>query len=142
MLSTLSATRDLSTLREAMNRFFDESFATGSEQTERMARLPIDVYGTENEFVVLASLPGVTLDDITITVEGETLTITGELPGYLENVDYIYSERFHGKFIRTLRLNAPVDMDNIEATLENGTLTLTLPKAEIAKPKKIAIKAR
>jgi HSP20 family protein len=142
MLSRVNPARDVVTLREAMNRLFDESFFGTEGSSERMAQLPIDVYGTDNEFVILAALPGVSLDDVKITVEGETLTISGEIPSLLENVDYLYSERFHGKFIRTLRLNAPFDVDKIEATLEKGILTLVLPKAEAAKPKQITIKAK
>jgi HSP20 family protein len=124
-----------------MNRLFDEGVAPVMEG-ERVAQLPLDVYGTENEFVVLASVPGAGPDDVNITVEGETLIIRGEIPALLDNVEYIYGERFHGKFLRTLRLNAPIDVDGIEASFANGVLTLLLPKAEAAKPKQIAIKAK
>jgi HSP20 family protein len=141
MLSRINPSRDIVTLREAMNRLFDESFSSVMSG-ERVTQLALDVYGTENEFVVEAAVPGASPDDVSITVEGETLTISGEIPERLENVEYIYGERFHGKFLRTLRLNAPIDVDRIEATFENGVLTLVLPKMEAAKPKQIAIKAK
>jgi HSP20 family protein len=133
--------RDIMSMREAMNRLFDES-AWFDADSSRVAQLPIDVYSTENDFVVTAAVPGLNPDDVSITVEGETLTISGEVNAPVENVDYIFCERFHGQFIRTLRLNAPIDMDGIEATFENGILTLVLPKAEAAKPKQIAVKSK
>ena len=141
MLSRISPTHDIVSLREAMNRLFDDTFSPVMEG-ERIAQLPLDVYGTENEFMVLATVPGAGPDDVSITVEGETLTIRGEIPAPIDNVEYIYSERFHGKFLRTLRLNAPIDVDGIEASFDKGVLTLLLPKAEAAKPKQIAIKAK
>lgn len=141
MLSRINSSCDIVTLREAMNRLFDESFSSVMSR-ERVTQLALDVYGTENEFVVEAAVPGASPDDVSITVEGETLTISGEIPERLEYVEYIYGERFHGKFLRTLRLNAPIDVDRIEATFEKGVLTLVLPKVEAAKPKQIAIKAK
>lgn len=142
MLNRISPTRDIMALREAMNRLFDDSFSHAASGEDRIARLPIDVYGTENEFVVLVAVPGVSLDNINITVERETLTISGEIPEPLANVEYVYNERFYGKFLRNLRLSAPVDVDKIEATLENGVLKLILPKAEAAKPRQIEIKTK
>lgn len=144
-LSLFNPTRDLMSLREAMNRLLDESFAQGTEAdfpAGRMAPLPVDVYSTENEFVVTAAVPGVDSEKVNITVEGDALTITGEMLPRPENVDYIFSERFHGRFIRTLQLNTPIDTDKITADFENGILTVTLPKAEAAKPKQIQIKTR
>ncbi|MCC6905604.1 MAG: Hsp20/alpha crystallin family protein [Anaerolineae bacterium] len=107
-----------------------------------VARLPLDAYATENEIVVTAAVPGVKPEDVEITVEGDTLTIRGEIPGRIENVSYVFSEQFHGPFSRTLQLNVPVDQDRIEAQFENGVLTLTLPKAEAIRPKVIKVTAK
>ena len=135
--------RDFVTMRELMNRVFDETFARAGSMDERgTARLPIDVYSTENDFVVTASLPGVKAEDVNITVEGDTLTVSGKIGERIENVDYVYSERFHGEFMRTLKLNVPVDADKIVATFEDGVLTLMLPKAEALKPKQIQVKTK
>ena len=60
----------------------------------------------------------------------------------MENVDYIFQERPYGKFSRTLTINVPVDNDKVEATFENGVLTITLPKAEAARPKIIKVEAK
>ena len=128
--------QDIMTLREAMNRMLDEQFRGGFEG-ERVARMPLDAYSTDDEIVVEVSLPGVKADDVEITYEGDTLTITGQTTQRMENVNYLFAERFNGTFRRTLQLNVPVDSENIEATFEDGVLTLVLPKTEASKPKVI-----
>ncbi len=105
----------------------------------RMIYLPVNAYATEDEIVITAEVPGVNPEDIEIGFENDELSIRGEFPGYLENVNYTLVERLHGLFSRVLKLNVPVEADKIEATVENGILTLSLPKAEEVKPKKIAV---
>jgi HSP20 family protein len=100
------------------------------------------VYTTPEEIVISASLPGLTPDEVDIAIEGDTLTIRGELHQPLENVNYLFHERVHGTFLRTLTLNVPVEAENAEAVFENGVLTLTLPKAEETKPKVIKVKGK
>jgi HSP20 family protein len=135
--------REMRAMNEAMNRYFGNGETHWGEANHReaAAALPIDAYTTDNEIVVLATLPGLAPDEVRISIEGDTLTIEGEIPARLENVDYQFAERFHGKFRRTLRLNVPVDLSGVEATSENGVLTLTLPKAEEVKPKQIKVSA-
>ncbi|MCL5801559.1 MAG: Hsp20/alpha crystallin family protein, partial [Gammaproteobacteria bacterium] len=110
------------TLREAMDRLFEDSFVrTGTRWapgTEVGCDLPIDVYTTDEEIVIIASVPGMSPGDVEITLEADTLTIKGEIPGPLENVDYIAQERSCGKFQRTLRLSIPVQADKAEATFD------------------------
>ena len=136
-MTKLNPNRDIMTLRDMMDRMF-EDYTGGS----RVARLPIDAYSTDNEIFVTASIPGADPNDVEITVEGESLTIRGTIPPRLDNVNYIFAERFHGEFSRTLQLNVPVDLENIEATFENGVLTLMLPKAEEVRPKVIKVQAK
>lgn len=132
--------REVLAMADAMQRLFEEIAAPlDYVGGQRAARLPIDAYVTDDEIVVVASMPGANPDDVEITIEGDSLTIRGEIPPRLENVRYIFTERFHGPFIRTLQLNVPVDVDHVEATFENGLLTLRLPKAEEAKPKVIKV---
>lgn len=123
-------------LNDAMNRRMAAHLA---QTGQRVIRLPVDVYTTDNEIVVTASVPGVNPDSIDITVEDEVLTIKSEIPARLENVNYLFVERFHGSFSRSLKLNVPVNVEDIEATFENGILTLVLPKAEEARPKVIKV---
>jgi HSP20 family protein len=105
-------------------------------------RLPLDVYTTPEEIVIVASLPGLTPDEVDITIDGDRLAIRGELRPPLENVDYLFQERAYGPFSRTLTLNVPVNTNQAEAIFENGVLTLTLPKAEESKPKTIEVKRK
>ena len=104
--------------------------------------LPLDIAETENEFIVKASLPGVRPEDVQITAHGDTLTIRGEIKAEEEKKDVHYHlrERRFGQFQRTVTLSTPIDADKAQAQFENGVLTLTLPKAEEAKPKQIKIK--
>jgi len=135
------------TLRDAMDRLFQESFIRPTQSWDRDLRerpfqLPLDVYTTPEEIVVVAALPGLTPDEVSIAIEGDTLTIKGELRPPLENVEYLFQERPYGAFSRTLTLNVPVETDKAEAVFENGVLTLTLPKAEETKPKVIKVKSK
>ena len=138
--------REMRTLREAMDELLEDSFVRPSqrrmERPERRWRLPLDVYTTPEEIVIVASLPGLTPEEVDITLDGDRLTIRGELRPPLENVDYLFQERAYGPFTRTLTLNVPVDTDQADAMFENGVLTLTLPKAEESKPKSIEVKRK
>jgi len=138
--------REARTLREAMDQLFEDSFVRPSEgqmeRTERRLRLPLDVYTTPEEIVIIASLPGLTPDEVDVTIDDDRLMIRGELRPPLQNVDYLFQERAYGAFSRTLTLNVPVESDEAEAVFENGVLTLTLPKAEESKPKTIEVKRK
>ena len=143
----LSPWRDMRSLREAMSELMEDSFVhPGQHQLEQrqaqQLRLPLDVYTTPEEIVIMASLPGLTPDEVEITLDGDRLTIRGELRRPLENVDYLFQERVYGPFSRSLTLNVPVSTDQAEAVFENGVLTLTLPKAEESKPRTIEVKRK
>ena len=134
--------REAVTLREAMDRLFEDSFTPTRRRDQAAAqvwRLPLDAYVTAEEIIVLANVPGVKPEDVEITIEGDTLTISGERPAPIENVNYVMQERTFGKFQRTLNINIPVDANRAEARYENGLLTLVIPKAEAAKPKVIQV---
>ena len=139
--------REMTTLRDAMDQLLEESFVRPVRSREagtfeQPFRLPLDAYTTPEEIVIIASLPGLTPDEVDIALEGDTLTIRGELRSPLENVEYLFQERGFGSFSRTLTLNVPVEADKAEAVFENGVLTLTLPKAEETKPKVIKVKSK
>lgn len=142
--------RDFVTLRDAMDRLFEDSFVQpswtalarrpGGESAEW--RLPLDVYTTPEEIVIMATVPGLKPEDVEITFEGDLLSIKGELPAPLENVDYVMRERRFGRFSRSLTFSVPVNSEGIEATFENGLLTIVVPKAEAVKPKTIKVQSR
>ena len=136
---------DLVTMRQAMDRLFDDAWgrrSLGWREGERVAILPLDVYSTANELVITASVPGAEPEDVDITIEGDTLTIKGEIQAPLDNVEYHIQERRHGAFGRTLTLNLPVEAEQAEATFKNGELTLIIPKAEEVRPKVIKVKGQ
>ena len=139
--------REMMTLREAMDRLLEESVVrprSGWRQAtpDSPLRLPVDVYTTPEEIVLKASMPGLLPEEVDISIEGDTLTIKGELRPPLDNVEYLFQERTYGPFARALTLNVPVDVDKAEAVFENGVLTLTLPKVEEVKPKTIRVKKK
>ena len=138
--------RDIVTLRDAMDRLFDQSYirpAGGESSDERVFRLPLDAYNTEDAVVVEASLPGVERDSVDIALDGDTLTIRAVVAAPPEEErEYAIRERFYGTLQRSLTLNVPVDAGKAVADFENGVLTLRMPKAEAAKPRKIAIQGK
>jgi HSP20 family protein len=134
------------TLREAMDRLFEESFVRPGQRWgvsgESRCDVPVDAYVTDEELVITVAVPDLAPEDVQITIEGDTLTIKGEIKGPLNNVNYLVQERGYGEFSRTLRLNIPVQADKAEASFDKGILTLTIPKQEEIKPKTITIKSK
>jgi HSP20 family protein len=130
-------------LRDAMNRLFEDSFVRPAEWPARFEGMPlaVDVMETKDDVVVKASVPGIKPDDLDITLSGETLTIKGEFKSEqkTEDASYIRQERRYGSFERTLTLPTQIVGDKAKAEFENGVLTLTLPKAEEVKPKTIKV---
>lgn len=108
-------------------------------QAERVYRLPVDAYVTEDSVVLTASVAGLNSDNFEITVDNDELIIRGEVQSAEEGVNYLLRERFHGKFERRLRINVPVNVSAAEATYEHGVLRIVLPKAEEAKPRRISV---
>ncbi len=137
--------RELATMRQMLDRYFDDDFARFPALWERQPgamSLALDVVEQEEAFIVKASIPGVPADDVEITLTDNVLTIKGEMKGDKEvkEANYHLRERRFGSFLRSVTLPTAVDADKIEAINENGVLTLTLPKAEAVKPKKIEVK--
>ncbi len=134
---------DLLSLRQAMDRLFEEGFVSprtwqfGDEQP-----VPLDIYASDGEVVVQAILPGVKPEEVDITVEGTTLSISGETTATNDVKDgsVLLQEIRRGPFIRTLSLPAGLEPDKATATFEDGILTLRIPKAEQLKPRQIKIK--
>ncbi len=111
-----------------------------TRQPERYAVPPVDIYEEDDRLVVLADLPGVTRDGLSVQVEQGILTIEGrvarETPGNLLSREFELVP-----FFRQFRLTETVDTDKIRASLQHGVLRLDLPKAEEAKPRRIQIEA-
>jgi HSP20 family protein len=138
--------KEMVSLKQAMDRLFEDSFVSPSKLfagTDGEAFVPVDMYETEKDVVVKMSLPGVSPDDVDITVQGDVLTVKGETKEEKkeEKKGYIFQERRYGSFSRAVTLPEGLKTGEAEATLENGVLTLRIPRSEEVKPKQIKIKA-
>lgn len=137
--------REMMTLREAMDRLFDDAFTRPISLRDGGWSAPaVDMYQTDDEVVVKAALPGFKVDEVQINVTGDVLTLRGELKQQEEKKErswHIREQRW-GSFERTIALPTEVTADKAVADFENGILTITLPKAEEVKPKTITVKAK
>ena len=134
--------RDRGTLeaatREAGTR--PESEAAAREAT---AIIPaVDVFEDENGITVAADLPGVSREDLTLRVDGDTLTLEGRVSlGESQNLDAVYAEVRVAKYKRSFVLSRDLDTSKIDASLKNGVLILQVPKLEQAKPRRIPVRS-
>ncbi len=102
--------------------------------------LAVNIRDEEDAFVLTALVPGLKADDLNIQVLEDVLRIDGEFPA--DENEYLLQELPNGSFRRELRLPSPVESEKVEAKIADGILTLQLPKAESAKPKKIKIASK
>ena len=147
-LTRWEPTREMMTLREAMDRLFDDAFTRPfslmREGGATWSSPAIDMYQTDNEVVVKVAVPGLKADEVQIHVTGDILTIRGELKHEEEKKDrswHIREQRW-GAFERSVALPTGVISDRAKAEFENGILTISLPKSEEVKPKTITVKTK
>ena len=101
---------------------------------------PVDVYEKGDEFIISAMLPGLKPEDVEIQIVNETVSLRGEFKDEIqEEANYILQERPSGKFFRSISMSDMMDASKSEASMENGILTVRIPKAEEAKPKTIKV---
>ena len=126
-------------LDSMMDRSLIDPFWSGAAGS-----LPMDIYQTDDEIVVKASAPGLTADDLEVSIRGETLSIRGEQKAeeVQEGARYHIRERRVESFSRSISLPTMVQAEKVKAEFENGILTLTLHKVEEVKPKTITVKAK
>ena len=144
MLSRWDPFREMVSMRRAVDRLIENSMGNGDEWSQQAEwSLPLDVVEEEDAYVVKASIPGIKPEDLEITYNKGMLTIKGETKDETETTkgEYHLRERRFGTFSRTISLPATVKPDDIQATCENGTLTLKLPLSEEIKPKRIPIQS-
>lgn len=128
---------ELRRLRREVDRLF------GEYGTEREEYPPLNVWANDESVVVTAELPGLSAEDIHVSVQGDQFTLEGEKKAEepAEDVVCHRRERGAGRFSRTIRLPYGVDADRVAARYQRGVLTVTLPRTEASKPKRIAISA-
>jgi HSP20 family protein len=156
MVSQFPLSSDFVLLRDAMNQLLTDSFvpsgggrsgwSNGTRNGTTARPMPLDVYATPDEAVVIAAVPGMTPEQLEITYTQNTLTLSGSVPSAAESeqgqqATWYLRELWSGPFQRTVTLPFEVDASKAEATFEHGIVRITLPKAEWTKPQKIAIKA-
>jgi HSP20 family protein len=138
--------REIMTLRDAMDRLFDDAFTRPFDLSDgwRSSSVPaIDMYQTDIDVIIKASLPGMKTDDVQINIVGDVLSIKGEMKekNEMKAKNYHIREQHWGAFERSVMLPTSVVSDKAKAEFEDGILTVTLPKAEEVKPKVITVKA-
>jgi HSP20 family protein len=141
----VSAMDPFTIFQNRFNRLFAEGFMPLlEEQLPLTTWMPAcDFYETDKELVIVAELPGVKKEQIFVSIEDHTLTVYGER-GFdeTERENYQRVERTYGEFMRAFPLPAFIEVNQIVAEFKDGLLTITLPKREGAKPKKIEVKVK
>ncbi len=140
--ATFSPLSRLSALRHEVDRFFDLPFP-GRETSRSAVWTPaLDLHQDKDAFFVHAELPGMKKEDVTLSLHDGVLTLAGERRPAQDDKTTLRNERFFGRFERSITLPTPVDGTRVTAAYENGILTVTLPKAEAAKPRQIEINVK
>jgi HSP20 family protein len=140
-LNPWSAFDRLPSLRDELNRLFDFSLPTRDSGFFSGWTPALDVYDEKDSLVVKAELPGLKKEDIDINLHNGVLTISGERKRETEKKEgqTFRSERYFGRFQRSVTLPAAVNVKDVKASYKDGILSIELPKAEEAKPKQIAV---
>jgi len=137
--------RDTFATQDRLNRLFNETLGRFAGEEEGLSTgnwiPPVDLYETDQDIVLTAELPGIDPKDVEATVHDGTLYLKGErkYESEFREENYRHVERSYGSFGRTFPLPAAVDAEKVRADFKDGVLTLTMPKREETKPKKIKI---
>ena len=137
--------KDIITLRDRMDRLFEESLSrlkeAGDESTNCSWTPAVDLYETLDNMVIQVEIPGVEKEDISVEVRDGSLHLKGERK-FEENCDegnYQRMERSYGTFYRIFTLPTSVDQDSVKASFKNGVLEITIPKSESSRPEQINV---
>lgn len=132
----------LANVHEELDRMFESALGSTFRQFGTLNRWTpaVDVYQDKDQFTVVAEVPGLKKEEIEISLHGDTLTISGERKAQQKEGEQGFrSERFFGKFQRSLTLPSLVNPEKVKASYQDGLLQVVLPKAEEAKPKQIPV---
>lgn len=134
----------LMTLRDAVDRMFEEAFGRTGAGRMVPSAIPIDMFERQDELMVMAAVAGARPEDVDISITNDTLTIRATIHTEMEKEEasswnWYLQELQSGQFTRTLSLPFPVSADQAEARFENGILRLRLPKSPAAMPKRIKV---
>ena len=135
-----SAVSPFDLLHREIDRALDRAWGNGGEMLAGAAAYPVDIHEDENNIIVEAELPGFKKDEIDVSMEQGVLTINAMRKPEERKTEHHLSERRFARVSRSFRLPIAVDENKVEAHLEHGLLTLTLPKREEVKPRRIEVK--
>jgi HSP20 family protein len=140
--------RDLVSLKERMDRLFEDTFARSRNIEEGLApgswSPPVDIYETDENIILQAELPGIERKDITLEVKDDVLTLKGDrkFEKEVKQENYHRVERSYGSFQRSFTLPSNIKRDKVEAEFKDGILEVILPKVEEAKPRQIKVEVK
>lgn len=144
-ITRLAPLSDFVSLRDAMDQLFQDSVIRPNGWSGQVGQVavPVDLWETKDAYHLRADMPGLTPDDITINVTGDTVALTGETKAATDVTSdgWLRQERRAGKFQRAFTLPVQIDSNAVTATFTNGVLDLVLPKSETVKPKTVKISA-
>ncbi|MGA7125759.1 MAG: Hsp20/alpha crystallin family protein [Chthoniobacterales bacterium] len=131
----------ITSMQAEMDRVYNSTLGSSFRSPASLSRWnpAVDVYQDKDQFVVVAELPGLKKEEIEILLHDATLTISGERKHEGASEQGFFTERFYGKYQRSLTLPTPVDPGKVKASYRDGLLQVVLPKAEEAKPKQIEV---
>jgi HSP20 family protein len=129
-------------LRDPLSRLFDLAFPTRTAESLSDWTPALDAHEDKDKYVISLDVPGLKKEDINVSVHEGVLTVSGERKSEKEVTEGTLhrSERFYGKFSRSVSLPSEVRADKVSATYKDGILTVDIPKAEAAKPKTVEVK--
>ncbi|MBI1758347.1 MAG: Hsp20/alpha crystallin family protein [Actinobacteria bacterium] len=125
-----------------LDRMAERMLSSVADMGQTMRAMPMDVYRSGDHYVLRCDLPGADPGSLDVGVDGRMLTIRAQRSQPEQDVEWLTQERVTGSFARQLTLGDGLDLEHLEATYSNGVLTLTIPLAEEAKPRHIAIAFR
>ena len=143
-LSSYNPFGEMTSLREAMNRLLEESYVRPSSAGS--GNIPLDAFETPDDLVIIATVPGVSADEVTVTATGDTVTLKVKVPSETQKPEssewtWYLHEIPHGEFTRTIDLPVEINPQSAKATFQNGMLRLELPKVEEARQHKLTIQS-
>jgi len=122
-----------------LDRMAERMLSTASDMNAAMRAMPMDVFRAGDHYMLMCDLPGVDPGSIDVSVDGRVLTVRAERSPRSDDVEWLTRERTVGTFVRQLTLGDGLDAARIEAAYVDGVLSLSIPIAEQAKPRKIAV---
>ncbi|MDQ7825020.1 MAG: Hsp20/alpha crystallin family protein [Candidatus Eremiobacteraeota bacterium] len=135
---------DLNAVQEQLNQVYEEAYGRKPQGRAREQGVaswmpPVEVWENESSIYLSFDLPGLTIQEIDLQIEGEQLIIKGERKAPEEKRNYRRREKLYGNFYRAFNITTPVDREKVAASYRNGMLEVMLPKSEAVKPKQIKI---